>query len=439
MTIIKKTLQNIWWLLLAGLLIRIGISFFDFSGDLNNHIAWGQNIVHSGLSGFYSRNFPKLYGTAFPNYPPVAMIFFAAMFFLYSLIQPIIWFLNTNIPLFPSQFVFFWEQQKIILPVFMKLPAIISDLFLAYFVYQIISRLKIRKPIISPQIGALLILLNPAFFYNSAYWGQIDSVPLCFLFGSLYYLLFKKKLFHSIFLFTIAVLSKQTIIIFAPLYALTMFNKIDIRKTPTILITSAIVFFAIFMPFSNNGNIIIFPFMTFIEKILTSFGSEYLTAHALNFWALVKGLNRIPDLSITWLKISVRYWSLLFVGSMSIIILVKLHQRKYNLHDLFTAGYLIGTTVFLFSTRMHERHLLIMLPFLLISSAYNQNVYKAFVFMSIFHFLNLYHGWWSPHPPEILIRLFDSLPIVNSLIIITICIYSYLLIGYIKKSYEKSA
>lgn len=427
----KKPFINIWPLLFIGLILRLWISFITYNGDLNNHLVWGKNIVLFGMSGFYARDFPHLYGTAMANYPPLAMISFAIMYYIYSLVGPVIWFLNTHIPPFPSFIVFFWEQQKNFLPAFIKFPAILTDLGTAYFIYLFIK--KIKKPIFPPEFGAALVLFNPAFFYNSAYWGQIDSLPICFLLGSFYYLLFHKKHLISAFLFAIAMLSKQTVAVFIPLYLLLFIKGNNLKKIIMPLLISMFTFFIVFLPFSPNLNLISFAVNTYIEKVLFNFGSEYLTAHAFNFWGLTTGLGHIRDLGFLIYGIPARYIATTFVGLLVPVTLIVLHRRKYAFNQVIAAGYLIPFSMFLFSTRMHERHLLITIPFLLIAASLKKELIIVFLFISFFHFLNLYNGWWSPHPPDVFINFFGSPIIVNILIIISITIFINLFIKYIKR------
>lgn len=429
----KSYFFNIWTLLLFGLILRLAITGFDYSGDLNNHLTWGKDIIIHGTNGFYGRNIPKIYGQALPNYPPLAMISFSIMYFLYSIVWPIIWNIKIHIGIIPASFIWFWEQQKFILPVFIKIPAIMADLGTAYLIYLIIKKIKIKNLILSPELAASFILFNPAFFYNSAYWGQIDSLPFPFLLISLYLLLFSKKPVLSAIFFTLSLLLKQTVVILTPLYILLFLYKNSFRSILKSALFSFAVFVLIFLPFHLKLDIVPYAINTWINKIMLNFGSEYLTAHAFNFWGLTTGLGHIRDLGFLIFGIPARYIATIFVGLLISIILIVLQRRKYAINQLIAAGYLIPFSMFLFSTRMHERHLLATLPFLLIASALKKELIPVFLFISFFHFLNMYNGWWSPHPPEIVVSFFSSPLVVNILIIIAIAIFFYLFIKYLKR------
>lgn len=423
-------------LIVIGFFFRLFLAVLDFNGDIFNHVAWGKDIIVHGMNGFYERDIPKLYGHAYPNYPPIAMISFAVMNFLYNLVWPIIWNIKIHLGIIPASFIWFWEQQKFMLPAFTKLPAILADLFSAYFIYLILKKIQIKKQIISPLMGASLVLFNPVFFYNSAYWGQIDSFPLCFMLASIYYLFYLKKPVLSAILFTLALLSKQTVAIFIPLFVIVFIKKTSIKEIVRSVFFSLILFFMIFFPFTPSINFIQNSIIIFTNKVLFNFGSDYLTAHAFNFWGLTTGLGHIRDLEFVIGPIPARYLASILVGGIIVSILFILHKQKYSLKSIYSSGYLIPLTMFLFSTRMHERHLLLTIPFLLIASAYDVKVFYLYIFVSIFHFLNLYNGWWSPHPPEILISILGFPILINFLIICLIFLWGYFLIQFIKNKNE---
>lgn len=422
-----------FFLFLFGLIIRIWCAIIDYSGDVNNHFHWGKNAVEFGFYGFYERNFPKLYGTALANYPPLANILFALFYFLYSLIGPFIWKLNLITPFFPSKLVFFWQEQKIMLSVFTKIPAILADIGIAYFIYLFAKKLTKSKKSPMPFISLLLVLFNPAFFYNSSYWGQIEALPIFFVLVSFYLLLYSKHYIWSAIMMTLAFLTKQTAAVFAPLYILLFLYQNKLVKSIKAFLISLVVFVLIFLPFNKNSNIFIYPFITYWNKIMTAFGSEYLTAHAFNFWGLTYGLGHIPDKTVLFFGVSVRWWSLAFVYLITLIALYVLYKRRFKMRDILSVGYLIPLATFLFSTRMHERHLAMTLPFMLLAGINDKFVFKSFIFISFFHFLNMYSGWWSPHI-EIVIKIFSGVLITNFLILTVIFLFFSLYVKYLKRS-----
>lgn len=418
---------------LLGFVFRLLLTLVDYSGDVNNHINWAMSGARYGFTGFYERSFFRLYGTAHANYPPLTMILFSLCYRLYSLTGILIWKLNLALPLFPSRLVFIWQEQENILPAFLKVPAILADIGIAFFVYQIVKK-TIKKNSNKPIIFASLVLFNPAFFYNSSYWGQIESLPLFFVLGAFYFLIYRKRHILSAVFMTLAILSKQTAVIFIPLYGLIFIRKLPIKKLLGSIVSSLAVFLVVFFPFIGKNNLLTYPFITYWNRIMIAFGSEYLTAHAFNFWGLMYGLGHIPDSRVTLLGLSVRWWSLIYVYLIMLIILYILHKRKYRTDDIFMAGFLIALSIFLFSTRMHERHISNVLPFVLLSCIYDRRIIIFFLFISFFAFLNLYSGWWSPHF-EPIIGFFSSPILVNLLIIgLILCFFIF----FIRYAYKKN-
>jgi len=429
-------------LLALGFLLRIALSMVSYNGDVNTHISWGKDIVNNGTRGFYERDFSKNYDVSFANYPPITMIFFSFSYNIYALIGPFLWKLNTLFSFFPSNFIFFWKEQKFMLPALMKIWAILADIGLAYVTYLFTIKLIKSKYSKLPLLTAGLILFNPAFFYNSSYWGQIDALPLFFIVSAFYLLLYKKSLYLSSLFIGIALLTKQTAFIFVPIFGLVSLNRFGINKTIRGFFLILLIIWVSFLPFIGKNTAIIYPFATYWYKILNQYGSDYLTAHAFNFWGLTTGLGHIQDLKYLILGISARYVASFFVGLIILSIIYKLYRSKYNNQytiDTIASLFLIPWTIFLFSTRMHERHLLMTLPFLLIFSIKNTKLLIIFIFLSLFNFLNLYNGWWSPHPPEFFIQIFSFPTIINTLIIFQIMFYLFLTIKYFKCKIDQNA
>ena len=72
-----------------------------------------------------------------------------------------------------------------------KIPAIVCDFILAYYFYKIIS---IKTTNTWLRLAAFLVpLFTPTVFFNSAWWGQYDSVYAAPVIAGIYYLLKKKE------------------------------------------------------------------------------------------------------------------------------------------------------------------------------------------------------------------------------------------------------
>ena len=158
--------KSLLFLLLAALLARLGLAYFQYSGDVNNHLVWSQSFIGEGAAGFYSRHFPG-YNDA--NYPPLAIYLFGLSVFLYQIILSFFQYLNNLIGAFPSALIPLWQSGNM-QAAFLKLPAILADIGIGYLIYRLTKK----------KLLAAVYLFNPAVFYISAVWGQIESLPIFF-------------------------------------------------------------------------------------------------------------------------------------------------------------------------------------------------------------------------------------------------------------------
>jgi hypothetical protein len=136
-------------LLALGLILRLIIAYVllpgsGFPTDLSSFQYWANDIAQHGSIGFYDRS-------GFIDYPPVYMLLLGAVSFL----------TGGNIG----------EGVKLI-PIF-------ADLGLAATVWLLAAELGVNSK--RAFIAALIILVNPITWFNSAIWGQADAVGSIFL------------------------------------------------------------------------------------------------------------------------------------------------------------------------------------------------------------------------------------------------------------------
>ena len=396
-------------ILLLGLFIRLLVMFHDYSWDVNNHIVWAKDLHNRGFEDFYTTQSSEVYASLYPNYPPLAMFFFYLSYPLPKIIFSVFWWLNVHIPFFPSKLVFF-VQERTFLAAMMKIPAIIADFGIVWLISLFIKKIKFSKAAARRALllGTSLILFNPAFFYNSAYWGQIDLIPIFFVLTSVYLLLYKKNYILSGIFFTLGLLIKPTPIVYLPIY-LFIFLAGGFKKTLMTFVASAIVFITAFAPFLGKAYDLFSPFKIYFEKIIQAQSISFVTNGAFNMWLLITQFKGIKSSEPFLLIASYDIWGYIFVGIMTYLIIDTLIRGKLRKDHtkIFYAFFLSSFACFLFLTKMHERYTMLMLPFLLLFSLKNRYAFKIFILLSIFSFLNLYHSWAVPKI-DILFRIVDS-------------------------------
>lgn len=408
------------WLFLliifSSFISQIFISFFETYGDVGLFfIPWTRSIEKIGVSGFYERLF---YQNTTANYPPL-IIYILTLFHQMGLIliKPLLnffWNINTTFSFFPSGIITFINQDKLLIHSFVKLPNIIANIFLGIGTYCLIKNfLSKKKKSNLPVIVLVSILFNPALIFLSALWGQVDVLPLAFIVWSFYFL-FKKSYRTSVFLLCLALLTKQTAILAVPFYLLFFINKLTMRKVVESLVIIYLTFVIIYLPFQKTLFDKIFPFVTYSKTALL-FSSNKVSMHAYNFWQMISpGTN----------DNNVRLAAQIIVGSFLFFIIYRLWRKKHEMDKVITGFSVFALFSFMFLTRMHERHLAVVIPFFLIASVLNFRFYWIFVFETIYFLINMYAAWPIPQI-EFLRITFNSQTMVNILIIMQLGMLFY--------------
>jgi len=136
--LVNKSIIFFVFLLIAGLMFRLGLVYFQYSGDVKNHLVWAKAVVENP-EGVYQRQFP---GFNMANYPPLALIFFSLSWRLYQGSVFLINQLNIHYQFFPSAMVSLFDSLNM-QAAFLKLPSIVSDLGIALLIFVISKRNKL--------------------------------------------------------------------------------------------------------------------------------------------------------------------------------------------------------------------------------------------------------------------------------------------------------
>lgn len=346
-------------LIILALIIKIlpAPSFVN-QFDMGCFRKWTAAIMEvknfSGLANLYF-NPPPL--TAYPVLP-IALYFYGFFGFLYKLLIS-----NDFSALTPT------------LNLFLKIPPIIADFLIAFFIFKIVAKNFSSK---MAYLASFAFLLNPAAIFVSSIWGQIDSLGFLFVLLSLYFL--TKKNYRLAWLFIIiSVFTKVQSVFFVPLIL-----AADIWHNKLKISLQNILFGLI------GSLLLILPFNRAIPKILGILltGPGFypsLSVLAFNFWQIpqwLKDLNLIIDHDLS-LLIGLAIFSFLYF-----VILKKLLKYFTPLNIFFSAA-LIGFAAFLFLTEMHERYLFPVVALLAILLAVRPKFWLNYIVVSICYLANL--------------------------------------------------
>lgn len=152
-------------LLGIALLVRLFVAYVwlpggGFPTDLSTFSAWGLYLFEYGPGTFYE-------SVGFADYPPA---------YLY-----VLWALGSLSQMVGGTDTIATMQSLI------KLPAIFADIAIGALIIAFVARIRGARPdtALVALVAGSLFLFNPLTIYDSALWGQVDSVGLFVLLGAL--------------------------------------------------------------------------------------------------------------------------------------------------------------------------------------------------------------------------------------------------------------
>ena len=404
-------MKKLWPILASALLLRLILAPLYHHSDADIYFYWAKYL-------WEKKDFFLFLGKSVPNampatYPPV---FYYLLFFwrgLYELVGRGLWWLNLQIPVFPSNLIF-WYQSYSVGIAFNKIPAILADLGCALLIYQIALKVGTNKKL--SKTAMLLFLFLPATWYNSAYWGQIDSLYAFFILLGFFFAL-KNRFLWGTFSLAISALIKPTGLFVLPAYLIFAIKKkkaVDVLLGALFSLILALILYFPFQPLNTLAWSVNFYLRSFRGEI------NHLVSNAFNFWALLFGFDQKPDDFPLW-GIPLNLWAFSLFTIIAIPVAEKF-WRKTNSKTLIIASFLLAFGAFLFLPRIHERYFYTALVFAAIIGGIKKKWLSFFAVISLTHFLNLYHFWWSPKIP-LLVSLLSSLNTVRLLIVFKIAIF----------------
>ena len=402
-------------ILLFGLIFRLFLSSLAHHGDLNNNISWGKLVSERGLKNFYES---KEWEYSAPNQPPLSIIMFSGLYKLWEPTPSFIWDLNIKLRVFPSKWIWFWDEKG--LTILIKITAVLADLGIAYLLYSFLRKNGKEKQAL---LLASVWLLNPITWYNSSVWGQSD--PIVNLFGLLaLFFLLERKFVLSLPLLAISMLFKGSLAIFIPIYfVISIMQKFKLKEWSLAIIVSVFVVTISSIWFHPNANLFIWIFNLYQKKIFPGEIGD-LTANAFNFWNILKG-NKVLD-SVEYFGVTARILGFIIFSVISLLNLVKFAKGKISLERVFNLFVIVGFASFLFMTRVHERYLYPIFPFLTLLLTYNKKYIFIYIITSIVFLLNMYNLWWYPNIPY----LFNFMQMNNGIVTVVLSFVNILIFMY---------
>ena len=413
--------KAIYLIVLLAFIFRLLLVPVAHHGDLNNNISWGNTAVSNGLNGFYEI---EKWDYSAPNQPPLYILLFTLTSLTYKFFNNLIWYLNNTFPAFPSASVWFWQRWG--MEYLVKLPSILADIGIAYLIFSYFKKKKNYK---TATLLATVWLFNPVVWYNSSIWGQTDAIVNFLGLVSIIFLL-KKKLCWSMVFFTLSLLFKGSLAIFVPILIIIAISQkhsfaIWIRS----LLVSLGVSTVILIWFHPYLDIPLWFFKLYQQRILPGEIGD-LTANAFNFWWLIDSGKTLDSKLLFGIQARIVGYGLVIAATMPILLKLK---NKISDQRIFLSMAMTALFTFLFMTRIHERYLYPFFPVATIILGFIPTFLLPYIFVSLFHLLNLYYLFWIPPLPAL--EMLYGFPVfANTLAFSTILIFVYLYFNFLKKT-----
>ncbi len=296
-------------------------------GDISCWIGWSMFFTNAP--------FTKVYSAGYINYPP----FFLYFLKLFSVVFDSEGAIKSNI-----------NWLKIVAFIFDLLPLVVLFRFIRNTTY--LSWIK------------YLLLFNLGYFYNSLYWGQVDSIHNAFIALACLFVYSRPLLAASLLVFGLN--SKLQTISILPVFAIAFIPYIKSDKFNILRLGIAGILTQAFIlsPFIFFGGL-----RAFAKMAVSSVGYyPVLSMNAFNFWyLLIPGDLGLVSNQLLFMGITYQTWGvLLFFGAAAMAILplflLSLTKSTEQLKDHDSIAFLALTAAltilifFYFNTEMHERY-----------------------------------------------------------------------------------
>jgi Gpi18-like mannosyltransferase/predicted membrane-bound dolichyl-phosphate-mannose-protein mannosyltransferase len=400
-------------LLLLGFALRIVVAYVllpqsGLRNDMASFSAWAIRMAELGPGGFYAAG-------GLVDYPPAYMY--------------VLWLLG--------EIAKFFEPILGISPIrpMVKLPGMLADLGVATLIYLIGVRFLGDQPPVRwlgsgariGLIGAAVYLFNPGAVFNSAVWGQMDSVGALVILAGLY-ALGRGWTEAAGAAAVLAVLIKFQFGWLIPIVAVVglkrhLFGRssdpaLAARPDPVRVLSSLAVSFGvaivILLPFGMRLLPTGDPATSIVDKFIAATQTyKGLSINALNWWR--NPLTGIWDVqhwgsdqtvlfTVGSVNVTMAVLGVALFATAAVVALVAVARRD-DMTGLLLGALLMAVAFFGFPTRVHERYLFPALAIAapLVGTAVRWAV--AYVGLSGLFFLNVYwvysHDWTSSGPPPL--------------------------------------
>ncbi|HVP13794.1 MAG TPA: glycosyltransferase family 87 protein [Phycisphaerae bacterium] len=379
----------------AALLLRIILILATpgsiYHSDHDDYVRWGIQATDEGILTLYDKPPPR-HDMRVPgergavitqramdrvcNYPPLATYLLYGSGLIFRAVSA-----DRLINTITSRFLFCgW--------------AMLSDILLAAGCAAVVSLLRPGAP---GRWTYALMLLAPPFWWDSVIWGQTDTIFLAPAVWMLYAMLRQRWLLAGV-LWGIALGLKPQGVLLLPVWCLAILMTRPPRRVLAGAVMAALVLFIGAAPFLAHSGWAWFR-VSYQENFSSAY-ANFTTLKAFNIWYLDVLISDSTDATQTWLGLSKARWGDIFlaVGLLAGFLLVIWRWRR-DMRGLIPWTGLALLAFVMLPTRVHERYLILTLPFLAIATAMSRRVWPGLVALAIVVMAQMSWPLWLKSSP----------------------------------------
>lgn len=368
-----------WWTAgLAGLVLRFALipvgTRHGYLWDHDDFVRWGIQATDDGLTTLYEKAPPRQNMQRWIdgewrvhqrtldrvcNYPPGATYLLYTSGLVFKSISE-----DRLLNTVTARAVFsFWS--------------IVADLLTAWGCAALVARFK---PGASARWTFLLALLAPPLWWDSAVWGQMDAVFLAPAVWIVWAMGARRWLLAGA-LYGVAAALKPQAVLLLPVWALAMFLSRPFWRPLIAVPVAAVVVLATSIPFLLESGFLWFR-RSYVENLLHAY--PVTTLKAFNIWYIDALMCDSTDATATWSGITKDAWGkgLLLIGLITgfVWLLWRVRQRTPALVLWSTLSLLYFVML---PTRVHERYLVLVIPFLVVTAALWRRFWPGLLLLTI--------------------------------------------------------
>ena len=363
-------------LVVLGLAVRIWLVVqpppLALLWDHHEYVSWSAQADRDGLFSLYQHLPPELslwvaergqtmYAPAHVettrvcNYPPLAAYLFHLEGRALSLVQ--------------GEFVSNTQAARVIY----ALPSMLADIFLAAGCMAIVG---LRAGRWAAAIAGAVVFCAPPLMIDSARWGQTDSWVLAPAVWMLWLMMRHRWLWAGVW-WGVALALKTQAILLTPIWLFALIVAKDRRRQVLGMVVAVAALLVIALPFTATSGLAWLE-KSYLENLFHAYPQT--TLKAFNLWYLDLLICEDDDASVKLLGLEKDLWGklLLAAGLLVSAGLVARRRREAGEKLLFFAGSMLLCAVIL-PTRVHERYIVLPLPFLVCAACWQKRLWWALV------------------------------------------------------------